>query len=126
MSEKIKGILIDPHEKTVQEIELEKPLLGSLYKAINCQRVDCVSMESVGSVPHDIVVDDEGMFFPNQRFFRIIPHTPYSILAGFGVIVSVGKKGEWESHQLDFEDIKKKVQFLTGWEARAIAEELGI
>jgi hypothetical protein len=126
MSEKIKGILIDPFTKTITEIELTKPLLKPLYRAISCELIDSVALENIGSIPHDVVIDDEGLYVPGQQYFRMAENAPYTIFAGRGVIVSTTRNGDWESHQLDVETIKSKVQFLNKAQALEVARELDI
>ena len=103
---KIKGILIDVYNKKVEEIEFERSL-ENFYKLIKCDLVTTAPMD----VNNDLVVDDEGLLKNPDHFFSFndIREPQY---AGNGIIIGFNDKGEWISHTMNFETVKKSVVFF--------------
>lgn len=103
---KIKAIFIDSINKEIKEVEFEEEL-SSYYRLLNCSSIAAPSFDA----KHDVVVDDEGLFNPIS-FFEI--ETEFAgEYAGNGLIVGVNSNGDWISHKLDIEEVKKKVHFIT-------------
>ena len=107
----ITGILVDPFTKTITEITLnkdkDKSLLPALYNNIGCKRVEKVELEH--ELRNDLVVDEEGLFEPNQKFKKKKKLAPYTIAAGKGIILGFNKNGDWLSRRLTIEDVEKDV-----------------
>lgn len=107
---KIKGILIDVKNLTVEEVELENSLQG-VYEKLGC---DCVT-----TVPypfdenHEIIVDDESLMKDLQNFFTFNKMDIEASVCGNGLIVSWDESGNWINHGLDVEEVRKGVSFLT-------------
>ncbi len=101
---KIKGILIDSESNTVKEVEFENSLT-SYYDMIKC---DCVTTVLYDK-KHDVILDDEGLLKSPEKFFEI---SGVGEFAGNGVIVSFNGDGEWQSHKLKVEEVKKRVKFF--------------
>lgn len=57
-------ILVDPHTRTISEVEIEDSLDGA-YKAMECDMIQIVYLPS-GDM---LVLDEEGSFKPNPRWF---------------------------------------------------------
>ena len=113
----MKGILIDPEAKTIQEVEIDGSL-HSFYELLGCDIIDRVCYDS----KHDLVVDDEGLLKTGGCLFRVMksdaPESTYwydGLIAGKAVVVGVDvdpKDGSlhWVDHNLDA--TKLRVRFL--------------
>lgn len=66
---KVRGILIDPHERTVAEV-MTTAELEAWYALIGCRLVEVVRLGEVESDPdvmQDLWIDEEGMLVPWER-----------------------------------------------------------
>lgn len=80
----IRALLIDPAAKAVSELTLPAGgMLKALYEAIQCDTVDVVYMD------HGLCayVDDEGLFKPDQDFWRLREWQHDTCIAGRAVVV---------------------------------------
>ena len=103
---KIKAIFIDVRSKEISEIEIENEL-DTYYRLIKC---DCITAPSFDE-KHDVIVDDEGLLKDIEGFFEIDSECPGEY-AGNGLIVGVNSNGDWTSHHLNFEEVKKHIHFI--------------
>ena len=108
--EKMKAILIDVVKMEIKEVEFKKSL-ENIYKLTQC---NCVTAPSFDD-DHDVIVDDEGLLKqPIIGFFEIYDSDYANVYAGNGLIVGVdNNRGEWKSHRLDVEEVKKHIRFVT-------------
>ena len=56
----ITGVLVNPDEKTVKKVTIEKSL-DSYYKTLDCSCIDIVTRK-IGGRRFDIICDDEGLY----------------------------------------------------------------
>ena len=114
----IKGVLIDPVNRTVSEVELSNEnLLASMYKVLGCACVD-VGREGLTFLPSkpydDLWFDDEGLYSECEDCFELPGMVP---LIGRGLILSYDADGNSISHTLTQEDICKLRSVVT-WSKR--------
>lgn len=83
---KIKNLLIDPVERTVEEVEREDGL-KSIYALILCDCIDGIQMPN-GDI---IYVDDEGLMKNHKRFWAIPGFNQF--IAGRGLICGIDEEG---------------------------------
>lgn len=102
----IRAILIDPHARTITEIELKPDqVLDGLYQHIQC---DCVDVVGVGS--HDLWVDDEGLMKDGVELFGI-EETPQPY-AGRGVLTCTDREGETTSATWSLEEVVSLISWV--------------
>lgn len=100
----MKGILIDPFERTVTRVDVAKGI-DAIYKLIQARPFDCVRIDERNA----IYVDDEGLYVDDQRFFQFRGyHQP---LAGRGLILGNDREGESCSCTITLDDVKGRVTF---------------
>jgi len=99
----MKGILINPHEETITEVEYSGNY-KEIYDIINCRTFDVATIYNT----QDIYVDDEGLLIDNQRFFSINDRT----FGGKGLLLSHDDEGETKSTNLDLQIVQDMVQWL--------------
>ena len=63
----MKAILINPHEKTITEVEYSGNY-KEIYSLIDCRTFDCVRI----TPNEDMYIDDEGLLMNNQRYFTLL------------------------------------------------------
>lgn len=85
---KIKGLLIDPINKKVTEVEFEHSL-DEIYKLINC---DTFAVPFIFSNNDSLFVDDEGLLKDPEHFFMISEYG--RPIAGMGLILGTDEEGE--------------------------------
>lgn len=101
----MKGYLIDPLKKTVEEVDYDGNIL-SIYNFINAPFFTCVRI----NVEADFVyVDDEGLLKPNA-FFHITGYR--NPLAGKGLILGSDMKGASVDPSVDLAWVTANVKFL--------------
>lgn len=76
---KIKGVLVDVQNNTVEVAELEHDL-DSFHEVINCRCIDIVDRR-IGGKYFSIICDDEGMLTDNPRI-SAIGDSGYPMLVG--------------------------------------------
>jgi len=99
----MKGILINPHEETITEVEYSGNY-KEIYDIIDCRTFDVATIYNT----QDIYVDDEGLLIDNQRFFSINGGT----FGGKGLLLSHDDEGETKSTNLDLQMVQDMVQWL--------------
>lgn len=93
-----KLILINPHNKTITDKEVENFDFEGLYKVLDCDIIEQVRVDYKTA----LLCDEEGLFKPTdkQAFFRIGQH-PHRI-TGKAVIVGFSPNdGEYHSYPYD-------------------------
>jgi|TARA_R110000824_G_scaffold122497_1_gene279694 hypothetical protein len=102
----MRGILIDPTAKSVNEVDYTGDY-KQIYKLCDFSVFDCFQIDP----EHTLFVDDEGLLKDNNDFFRILGGSPHSF-AGKGLILGLNDSGASVGSELSVEDIKKKVKFF--------------
>jgi hypothetical protein len=106
----IKGLLIDPAKRTINEVELEEKndsYLSDMRRLLGCSTVD-VAREQIAGINLDIWVDDEGAFKSPEYFFHL-PNYP-EWLCGKGLVLGNDDLGNCISHGLTQEQIEAFAQ----------------
>lgn len=112
----MKAILIDPHARTVTEVQHDGTLEG-IYRAIGA---DCVCTVSLGG-RDAIFLDDDGLFREGQEFFAIGKYP--NPLAGRGLVLGCDAEGESTAPKVPTYMIERAVHWLTPEEAVAMNRE---
>jgi hypothetical protein len=115
----MKAILINVHDETVQQVEVDdKNVLKSWYKLLIC------SMVQVGHYFNEkdsIMCDEEGLFTMNEdsKFFTVKGgHQPF---IGNGLVVGVNPmNGESVDPCISVEEVRAYVKFHTMSEVRVM------
>lgn len=87
-TKQMRAILIDPTEKTITEVEHDGSL-DSLYRLVGAKPID---IRPCGTNVV-LVIDDEGLFKEDQRFFSILG-APDFIFAGKALLMGNSDFGE--------------------------------
>jgi len=98
----MKGILINPFDETVKEVNL----LGNIeeiYLLTECKTFDIVAL----SDKDDLYVDDEGLLYDN-RYFTIYGKA----IAGRGLIMAHDDEGSSISTTFSLQEIEDVVEWL--------------
>ena len=103
---KIKVILIDVTKRIVEEVEIFDEL-KEYYRLIDCNTVTTAMFDE----QHDVILDDESLMKPLKNFFSF-PGNEEDGYCGNGIIVSFDEKGNWCSHKLNIDEVRKKITFL--------------
>lgn len=112
----MKGYLIDPFNRTIEEVEHDGSL-DSIYQLIDVQCFACAAFDDQGNTAY---VDDEGLFKDDQEFFYM-PHYPQP-LAGKGLILGCNEIGESQSPTVSLDEVRAKVIFMSPRHVRAFAK----
>ncbi len=100
----MKGILINPHEETITEVEYSGNY-KEIYDIIDCRTFDVVSLSDAD----DLYVDDEGLLVEgNQRYFSWSGRN----FAGMGLIMGHDDEGETIETTYDLQEVVDRVEFL--------------
>lgn len=127
----MKAYLIDPAERSIRTIEIERQgesnsILSDLYHALDCQLVDRIAEEVIEG--HDIWLDDEGLSYdePPHGLFAI-PSTSQQIFAGRAVVLGYDDEGECAAATCTAQDVASRVfAVLDMTRDRVTAAPLGI
>ena len=99
----MRAILIDPARKTIEETKYDGTL-EDIYKHIEQAVITTVRVDE----ENILYVDDEGLYRPNQHYFR---WGPQKYLAGRGIIIGVNEAGEDVEATISIDEVRKDVQF---------------
>ncbi len=114
-----KGILIDPHARTITEIDFESR--ADFCRLLNCQSFDFAQIALHNDV---LVIDDEGLFAPNPAYWRwlglIRPMVNSAILIG-----PVDAEGEIKGITVSLEELHRMVRWATPADWQAWIDEHG-
>ena len=107
-----RGILIDPHAKTVTAIIVEGETPAAMYEHLNCSTVDLLRLGEFDGVEQDLWIDDEGVFavWDKQAFFTLADYP--RPLAGRGLVFASNKDGDTVSTALDPDMVASLVQWV--------------
>jgi hypothetical protein len=109
----MKAILIDPFAQTVTEIECDGE---DSHEINNLLSTDAVVVTTLWGVPVNggrdmLLLDDEGLFKENNRFFHYAGHHE-AALAGKALMVGRGRMGESTPPNITLNEAKLRVTFL--------------
>lgn len=119
MKNTFKGLLIDPTERTITEVETDGGL-KSMYALIGCTCVDMArgGFQFLPSNPtDDLWFDDEGLYSDCMDCFVVPGMVP---LIGKGLILGYNDDGDSIGHSLTEDDIfalRHSVEFISRNEA---------
>ena len=102
----MRGILINPHEETITEVEYSGNY-KEIYSLIDCRTFDCVRITPY----EDMYIDDEGLLMDNQRYFTLLG-TGLNNFAGKALLLSHDDEGETTATNWTLQDVKNMVQWL--------------
>lgn len=107
----VRGILLDPERRSVEEVSIDISDVKSIQEAIGARAFDVALMQFDDGVEQDVFVDDEGLLVEGQSFF-FVPgmHAP---LGGKGLIFSVDDEGATCDAIVSVEEVKRKVKFYS-------------
>lgn len=100
-------LVINPNDESIEKTVIDVDDLKAMYRIIQCEMV---SMIRAFDGAHGLFLDDNGLYKPNQRFFRIPTHE--QPLAGISVLTGLNGFGDISNCRLDFNDVKQDVKFL--------------
>lgn len=110
----MRAILIDPFKQSITDVEYSGDY-HDIYKLIGCETFTIAPITHRGDA---IFVDDEGLFKPDQAFFK---HDGYpQPLAGKGLILGCDEDGETVEPTVTLEEMKAATQFLNHAQLTAI------
>lgn len=102
----MKSILIDPFTRTVSEHNHSGDW-RDISKAIRCD-LFCVVYLGKGDT---LYLDDEGLYVPEQKFFRLPSHYP-ELLAGRGLILGSDDMGDSTDCLMSVEEIEDEIKWV--------------
>lgn len=102
----VRGILIDPENKTITEVQHDADNYKDIYKLIDADCFDAVHLAKGDA----IFVDDNGLYREPQHFFKWEGyHQP---LAGKGLILGSDSEGETRSAKVSLATAKNLVSWV--------------
>lgn len=111
MTDRIKGILIDPFTRTVSEWTApeEKWTYTEIYAAIECgdRGFDCVSIPGHPDGMDALYVDDLGLYQGYEDFFTLAGY-PHS-LTGKCLLLGVDEEGDTVSARMNIEALRRLI-----------------
>ena len=122
---KTRGILIDPHARTVTVITIEGRTLQGLYAAIGCTTVDVLRLGEHNGVEQDLWIDDEGAMShkTSQAFFCLAGCG--SFLAGRAVLLGCDLSGDSVSTDVFISTVEDRLCWKEPHEVRFPAPVFG-
>ena len=103
----MRGILIDPFTKTIEEVDTT----GKLPEIYSMLGVELITIVHIGE--SDVLfLDDEGLFVPRDEqeyFYWSGSNQPY---AGKGLIIGTDEEGDSTDAEIDLEEVKQRVRWL--------------
>jgi hypothetical protein len=101
----VKGILIDPFEQTVTEVEIKDYDYKKIYPLIGADMFQAVGLDEVNAA----FIDEEGLFKPIQKFFMIkdYPHP----IANKALVLGSNEDGDTVSTTLNLNEVKDLITF---------------
>jgi hypothetical protein len=101
----MKGILINPFDETIKEVEYTGDF-REIYDLVDCRTFDCAMVDS----ENDMYIDDEGLLVDDQRYFRMLELG--ANYAGKALILSHDEEGESVGTTLTKEKVKAIIEWL--------------
>ena len=107
----MKAILIDPHTRSVSEVEVsEKNFLKDLYAHIGCGLVERTIADDL---KHEIWLDEEGLFSESVQLFSIEGYSQ-DAYAGKGVMLGCNRTLTGSKDcALTLDEVRAKVKFMS-------------
>ena len=99
----MKGILINPFDETIKEVEYTGDY-REIYSLIECTTFDCVRLTEID----DMYIDDEGLLINDQRYFSINGNN----YAGKALLLSHDDEGETKATNSTLQEAKDMIQWL--------------
>lgn len=112
----MKGILIDPENKVIKEVDHPDTLQG-FYNLLDCNMIESAFYLKNGDC---LYCDEEGLFKEEKHFF-IMRESPFQPITGKAIVVGTGQEGDTVDCKSTLEEIKNQVTFLTTGEALDLA-----
>lgn len=113
----MKGYLIDPFKRTIEEVE-HNGSLDSIYELIDAR---CFALAAFDGKGNSAYVDDEGLFRDGQEFF-LMKNYPQP-LAGKGLILGCNDEGDSVSPTVSIDEVRAQVKFLSAEQIRSWAAQ---
>lgn len=102
----MRGILIDPYNRQIDEIEIpESTLLKTLYATIGCDLVTTASLDE----NNDVWLDDEGLLTARRAFVFKLDYSGTQTFAGRGIVLAHDGHGNTISTTLSLLDVADRV-----------------
>lgn len=107
---KVRGILIDPFECSVSEVQVDADDIRDIYRLLSHESMPVDIFQTVSIAPQEaIFVDEEGRIKHCDRWF-VWEGYP-EILAGKGLILGSNGHGDTASTKIDLQEAKRWVSF---------------
>lgn len=105
----MRAILIDPFTRSISEVECNG--MEDIYRLTDCDTFTAVTINDHND---GIFVDDEGLFKPDQAFFK---HKNYpEPLAGKGLILGCDEDGETVEPISSLQDTIRSVKWVSNYD----------
>jgi hypothetical protein len=105
----MRAILIDPFTRTISEVDYNGT--GDIYTMIGCEIFTAVTINEYGD---GLLVDDEGMFNPDQAFFK---HKDYpEPLAGKALVLGSDEEGDTVEPAVSLQETIRSVKWVGNYE----------
>lgn len=107
----MKVLIIDPHQKTVTEVEHPDSMAG-IYKLLHCEMIEAAYPPLPGK--GDLIyVDEEGLLgnLSEQAFFLMEGYP--QPLAGYGMVLNTTRAGNDAAAKSSAEDVAKRITWMS-------------
>ena len=135
--DQLRAVLIDPFKQRVKEVRVNQKdiavLNSDIYRHIDANKFDVAPFyprqvrrggEVLGNVQHDIFVDDEGLFKPDQRYWW--NKATGQVLAGKGLVLALDDEGR-SSHCLwSDKGVKARINWIGDKQTLSMMQQLGV
>ena len=133
----LRAVLIDPFKQRVKEVRVNQKdiavLNSDIYRHIDANKFDVAPFyprqvrrggEVLSNVQHDIFVDDEGLFKPDQRYWW--NKATGQVLAGKGLVLALDDEGQ-SSHCLWSDvGVKARINWIGDKQTLSMMQKLGV
>ena len=103
----MKGILIDPHEEEISEVEVGDGI-HEIYRVIDANLFDIATLNEEDTM----YIDDEGLLKENRYFSFPVQVGGRRNFAGKALILSYNNEGDTFSTRLTVNDVEKRIKWL--------------
>tara|TARA_A200000113_G_scaffold202388_1_gene196786 strand:+ start:871 stop:1341 length:471 start_codon:yes stop_codon:yes gene_type:complete len=117
--DQLRAVLIDPFKQSVKEVRVKQGNTDDIYGMIGASLFTIASFyprqvrrgrEVFGNVQHDIYLDDEGLYKPDQRYW--FNSATGQVLAGKGLVLALDDEGQ-SSHCLwSDKGVKDRIRWI--------------
>lgn len=129
----LRAVLIDPFKQRVKEVRVRPHMSADINLHINSNLFTTAPFyprqvrrggEVLGNVQHDIFVDDEGLFKPDQRYWW--NKATGQVLAGKGLVLALDDEGQ-SSHCLWSDvGVKARINWIGDKQTLSMMQQLGV